>query len=75
MRGIVPLCYDARTTIVKGWIMGFDAQGFLDRYARAYNDRDPEGMRTFFDLSDERFAVSGEGGMGGCGCSGLAGDE
>jgi hypothetical protein len=37
--------------------MGFDAQEFLDRYARAYNDRDPEGMRTFFDLSDERFAV------------------
>ncbi len=37
--------------------MGFDAQGFLDRYAGAYNDRDPEGMRTFFDLSDERFAV------------------
>ena len=37
--------------------MGFDAQGFLDRYARAYNDRDPEGMRTFFDLSDPRFAV------------------
>ena len=38
--------------------MGFDAQGFLDRYAGAYNDRDPEGMRSFFDLSDERFAVS-----------------
>jgi hypothetical protein len=37
--------------------MGFDAQGFLDRYAEAYNGRDPEGMRTFFDLSDERFAV------------------
>ena len=37
--------------------MVFDAQGFLDRYAGAYNDRDPEGMRTFFDLSDERFAV------------------
>jgi len=37
--------------------MGFDAQGFLDRYARAYNDRDPQGMRTFFDLSDARFAV------------------
>ena len=37
--------------------MGFDAQGFLDRYAGAYNDRDPEGMRTFFDLADERFAV------------------
>lgn len=37
--------------------MGFDAQGFLDRYADAYNGRDPEGMRTFFDLSDERFAV------------------
>ena len=37
--------------------MGFDAQGFLDRYAGAYNARDPEGMRTFFDLSDERFAV------------------
>ena len=37
--------------------MAFDAQGFLDRYAGAYNDRDPEGMRTFFDLSDERFAV------------------
>ncbi len=37
--------------------MGFDVQGFLDRYAGAYNDRDPEGMRTFFDLSDPRFAV------------------
>ncbi len=37
--------------------MGFDAQGFLDRYAGAYNERDPEEMRTFFDLSDERFAV------------------
>ena len=37
--------------------MGFDAQGFLDRYAGAYNERDPEGMRTFFDLSDPRFAV------------------
>jgi len=37
--------------------MGFDAQGFLERYAGAYNDRDPEGMRTFFDLSDPRFAV------------------
>ena len=37
--------------------MGFDAQGFLDRYAAAYNARDPEGMRSFFDLSDPRFAV------------------
>ncbi|HWS14864.1 MAG TPA: nuclear transport factor 2 family protein [Candidatus Methylomirabilis sp.] len=37
--------------------MGFDAQAFLDRYALAYNDRDPEGMRLFFDLSDPRFAV------------------
>ena len=37
--------------------MGFDAQGFLDRYAGAYNDRNPEEMRTFFALSDERFAV------------------
>ncbi|MDP2657853.1 MAG: hypothetical protein Q8O78_05500 [Candidatus Deferrimicrobium sp.] len=37
--------------------MGFDAQGFLDRYAGVYNDRDPEGMRTFFDLADPRFAV------------------
>jgi len=37
--------------------MGFDAQGFLERYAGAYNERDPEGMRTFFDLSDPRFAV------------------
>ena len=37
--------------------MGFDAQGFLERYAGAYNERDPEGMRSFFDLSDERFAV------------------
>jgi len=37
--------------------MEFDAQGFLDRYAKAYNDRDPEAMRTFFDLADERFAV------------------
>jgi hypothetical protein len=57
MRGIVPLCYDDGTSIVKGRIMGFDAQGFLDRYAGAYNERDPEGMRTFFDLADERFAV------------------
>jgi hypothetical protein len=37
--------------------MGFDAQSFLERYAGAYNDRDPEGMRSFFDLSDPRFAV------------------
>ena len=37
--------------------MGFDAQGFLARYAKAYNERDPEEMRTFFDLSDPRFAV------------------
>ena len=37
--------------------MAFDAQEFLDRYAGAYNGRDPEGMRTFFDLSDKRFAV------------------
>jgi len=37
--------------------MAFDAQDFLDRYAGAYNDRDPEEMRTFFDLTDERFAV------------------
>ncbi|MGZ8429986.1 MAG: YybH family protein [Candidatus Deferrimicrobiaceae bacterium] len=37
--------------------MGFDAQAFLDRYALAYNDRDPEGMRLFFDLSDSRFGV------------------
>ena len=37
--------------------MGFDAQGFLDRYASAYNERDPEGMRMFFDLADPRFAV------------------
>ena len=37
--------------------MGFDAQGFLDRYAASYNARDPEGMRAFFDLSDPRFAV------------------
>lgn len=37
--------------------MGFDAQGFLDRYAAAYNDRDPEALRAFFDLSDPRFAV------------------
>lgn len=37
--------------------MAFDAQGFLDRYADAYNARDPEGMREFFDLSDPRFAV------------------
>ena len=37
--------------------MGFDAQGFLERYAGAYNDRSPEGMRDFFDLSDARFAV------------------
>jgi hypothetical protein len=37
--------------------MAFDAQGFLDRFAGAYNGRDPEGMRAFFDLSDPRFAV------------------
>jgi hypothetical protein len=37
--------------------MGFDAQGFLDRYADAYNARDPEAMRTCFDLADPRFAV------------------
>jgi hypothetical protein len=37
--------------------MEFDAQGFLDAYAGAYNNRDPEGMRTFFDLADPRFAV------------------
>src|SRR5512139_2062127 len=37
--------------------MAFDAQGFLDRYAASYNARDPEGMRSFFDLSDPRFAV------------------
>jgi len=37
--------------------MGFDAQGFLDRYAGSYNARDPEGMRSFFDLSDPRFSV------------------
>ena len=37
--------------------MGFNAQDFLDRYAAAYNARDPEGMRAFFDLSDPRFAV------------------
>ena len=37
--------------------MGFDAQGFLERYAGAYNDRSPEGMRDFFDLSDARFAI------------------
>ncbi len=37
--------------------MAFDAERFLDRYAGAYNDRDPEGMRAFFDLSDPRFAV------------------
>ncbi len=55
--------------------MGFDARGFLDRYAGAYNDRDPEGMRTFFDLSDERFAVFEECGMGGCGCAGRAGAD
>ena len=37
--------------------MAFDAQAFLDRYAASYNARDPEGMRSFFDLSDPRFAV------------------
>ena len=37
--------------------MAFDAQDFLDRYAAAYNARNPEGMRVFFDLSDPRFAV------------------
>jgi len=37
--------------------MGFDAQGFLDRYSGAYNARDPEAMRAFFDLADPRFAV------------------
>jgi len=37
--------------------MGFDAQGFLDRFAASYNSRDPEGMRAVFDLSDPRFSV------------------
>jgi hypothetical protein len=37
--------------------MAFHAQEFLDRYAAAYNARDPEGMRSFFALSDPRFAV------------------
>jgi hypothetical protein len=37
--------------------MGFDAQAFLDRYAGAYNERNPEEMRSFFDLADPRFAV------------------
>jgi len=37
--------------------MAFDAQSFLDRFARAYNERSPEGMREFFALSDPRFAV------------------
>lgn len=37
--------------------MGFDAQSFLDRFAEAYNERSPEGMREFFALSDPRFAV------------------
>lgn len=37
--------------------MGFDAQAFLERYAGAYNDREPEGLRAFFALSDPRFAV------------------
>jgi hypothetical protein len=37
--------------------MEFDAQTFLERFASAYNARDPEGMRGFFALSDPRFAV------------------
>ncbi|MGE5247235.1 MAG: YybH family protein [Verrucomicrobiota bacterium] len=37
--------------------MAFDAQAFLERFARAYNDRSPDGMREFFALSDPRFAV------------------
>jgi hypothetical protein len=37
--------------------MAFDAQGFLERFAMAYNDRDPDGLRMLFALSDPRFAV------------------
>jgi len=37
--------------------MAFDAQGFIDRFAKAYNDRNPDGMRDLFALSDPRFAV------------------
>jgi hypothetical protein len=37
--------------------MQFDAQAFLERFARAYNERSPERMRECFALSDPRFAV------------------
>jgi hypothetical protein len=37
--------------------MAFDAQTFLERFASAYNERSPEGMREFFALTDPRFAV------------------
>ncbi len=37
--------------------MAFDAQTFLERFASAYNGRNPEEMRSFFAFSDPRFAV------------------
>lgn len=37
--------------------MAFDPQGFLTGYADAYNARDPEALRSFFALDDNRFAV------------------
>jgi hypothetical protein len=47
----------ATSTKQAGGTMGFDAQAFLERYAGAYNNREPEGLRGFFALSDPRFAV------------------
>src|SRR5512139_2985185 len=37
--------------------MAFDPEVFLARYADAYNARDPETLRSFFDLEDPRFSV------------------
>ena len=37
--------------------MRFDPDRFLMHYADAFNGRDPERLRTFFALEDDRFAV------------------
>jgi hypothetical protein len=37
--------------------MSFDVPSFLAAYADAYNQRDPERMRSLFALDDPRFAV------------------
>ena len=37
--------------------MTFDPNVFLEKYADAYNARDPEALRSFFALEDQRFAV------------------